>query len=294
MSTIIGKVYGRLKVIGISSGGKVICECECGNLKEAYKWNLINNRTKSCGCLSKELQQKKYKDIAGQTFGLLKPIKYAGHKHGRVAWTCQCECGNECIVTAHDLLTGHTKSCGCLKKKGYNARNIKGQIFRELQAIEPTNRRSKKGSIYWNCKCLRCGNTTLVTEDTLVHGNQQTCGCIKNQNIEKMRDNLHFYEGTCLEYLKRKKRVDNKTGITGVSKAGEHAYIAKITFQGKAFYLGRYESLELATRVRKRAEAELHDKFISCYENWLSNKKSTDEEFEFRVRRVEGGFFQVD
>lgn len=32
------------------------------------------------------------------------------------AWTCRCDCGNECIVTTNSLRSGNTKSCGCYHK----------------------------------------------------------------------------------------------------------------------------------------------------------------------------------
>ena len=37
--------------------------------------------------------------------------------NGRKYYLCQCECGNNTVVSEHHLKTGHTKSCGCLKKE---------------------------------------------------------------------------------------------------------------------------------------------------------------------------------
>ena len=36
-----------------------------------------------------------------------------------IMWACRCLCGNSNIikVTTHDLISGHTKSCGCLKSE---------------------------------------------------------------------------------------------------------------------------------------------------------------------------------
>jgi hypothetical protein len=33
-------------------------------------------------------------------------------KHGRY-WVCQCSCGQEIAVRASNLVSGHSKSCGC-------------------------------------------------------------------------------------------------------------------------------------------------------------------------------------
>jgi len=58
----------------------------------------------------------KARDLTGQKFGHLMAM-FATDKRvqGRVVWHCQCECGNEIDVPSHSLVSGNTKSCGCLK-----------------------------------------------------------------------------------------------------------------------------------------------------------------------------------
>ncbi len=55
------------------------------------------------------------KDLTGQRFGRLLVLTYAGKgPSGRTHWLCRCDCGTEYHVISRSLLTGHTKSCGCL------------------------------------------------------------------------------------------------------------------------------------------------------------------------------------
>lgn len=55
----------------------------------------------------------------------------------------------------------------------------------------------------------------------------------------------------------QKKRWDNASGITGVCwDAQRSKWLAYIRVKGIAKMLGRFESIEAATRIRKRAEAE--------------------------------------
>jgi len=54
-------------------------------------------------------------DLTGQRFGKLTAISLA-IPEGRTHWTCQCDCGNELEVRSSHLTSGHTKSCGCLRK----------------------------------------------------------------------------------------------------------------------------------------------------------------------------------
>lgn len=85
------------------------CQCDCGTIKEISGSNLKSGKIKSCGCQ----MSKKPLDLLGQTFGKLMPIKqvYINNKAG---WICQCECGNQTTVITNALLSGHTKSCGCI------------------------------------------------------------------------------------------------------------------------------------------------------------------------------------
>lgn len=57
-------------------------------------------------------------NLLNQTFGRLRVIERAeSTSAGKSRWKCKCECGNEAFVTADDLKSGHTKSCGCLHRE---------------------------------------------------------------------------------------------------------------------------------------------------------------------------------
>lgn len=64
------------------------------------------------------------KDLTGQLFGYLKVDSRMGSaKNGKALWSCTCACGNKAIVVSSDLLSGHTKSCGCKKHESHNKRH---------------------------------------------------------------------------------------------------------------------------------------------------------------------------
>lgn len=55
------------------------------------------------------------KDITNQRFGRLVAIRPTNKRHGsHVVWVCKCDCGNIHCVNQSNLMTNHTKSCGCL------------------------------------------------------------------------------------------------------------------------------------------------------------------------------------
>ena len=126
---LTGQRFGRLVVIAKDetihrSGNKTYwkCQCDCGNIKSIVGQSLREGRTKSCGCLSKEITSKtSLKDLTGQVFGKLTVLQRAGStKQKRATWLCQCTCGKTVIVNSSSLLTGNTKSCGCIISNGEN------------------------------------------------------------------------------------------------------------------------------------------------------------------------------
>lgn len=57
-------------------------------------------------------------DLVGHVYGYLSVERVDGrNKAGRPLWLCKCRCGNSVIVTALQLRSGNTKSCGCLRKE---------------------------------------------------------------------------------------------------------------------------------------------------------------------------------
>lgn len=50
---IIGKKFNKLLVIKYVSNYKYLCKCDCGNEKVIRRFDLLNENTKSCGCLRK-------------------------------------------------------------------------------------------------------------------------------------------------------------------------------------------------------------------------------------------------
>lgn len=113
---MIGERHGLLTVIEYVGNDKSKnalwrCKCDCGREKIATRKSLVSGDTRSCGCLHES-------KLEGRKFGRLTAIELLGANHRRHnVWRCKCDCGNEVNVVATDLVTGHTRSCGCLMKE---------------------------------------------------------------------------------------------------------------------------------------------------------------------------------
>jgi len=73
-------------------------------------------------------------DRIGQRFGRLVVVSVAGkNKHGQTVLGCMCDCGDTIGVDSASVVTGKTRSCGCLrvevtKKRGTtHGKSLKGE-----------------------------------------------------------------------------------------------------------------------------------------------------------------------
>lgn len=119
-SYLIGQTINKWTILEIKNDKRscyAVCICICGTIKEVNIYNLINNRTKDCGCGRKRmLSETRSKNLVGMRFGKLVAIELLpeSNKFNRRQYKCQCDCGNEIIVPSSSLLNGHTQSCGCI------------------------------------------------------------------------------------------------------------------------------------------------------------------------------------
>ena len=123
----VGKRFGMLTVLEYAGKWDKIhhwkCLCDCGKETIVAQTPLQNGHTKSCGCNGNPPME----DLTGRIFGRLTVIEEAEWKKGTSYWRCKCECGNETVVKYGYLISGHTKSCGCLQKT---------QIIENLKLVE--------------------------------------------------------------------------------------------------------------------------------------------------------------
>lgn len=272
------------------------CRCDCGQEIFVNTKRLKNGTVTDCGCIPRSSARRGSiaEDLTGRVFGHLTVLGRAENKYGRTCWLCRCDCGNEKAVTARDLKAGKVKSCGCRSHEhGHNRVDLTGRKFGRLTALRPTDRRDRKGSVYWECQC-DCGRVAEVTEDALVQKSVMSCGCLRNENRSKICEKLHRIDGTCVEILeKRKSRKDNTSGFRGVFRTGNGKYRVNIGFKGQRFYLGTYQDYGEAVKVRLQAEELIHGGFLEAYYRW-KEKAASDPSWalrhplEFEVEKKEG------
>ena len=153
-------------------------------------------------------------NLVGKTFGRLSVLREWGKdKSGRMKYLCLCICGAIVVVASTHLVSGDTRSCGCLlsdKLKLPRAKDLTGKKFGRLLVIK----RTLVG--HWLCKC-DCGNDVTVCMDNLKTGNTKSCGCIRKEHGSK-----HFnFDPNISEVerdVKRYKTIEHKIWSKEVKK----------------------------------------------------------------------------
>ncbi len=88
-------------------------ELHCSNSVIKYYlkfWSLNTNH-------QKKLKQNNITNVAGKIFGRLKVVSFSHSTKKGPYFKCLCECGKEKVIRGLSVLTGGTKSCGCLAKE---------------------------------------------------------------------------------------------------------------------------------------------------------------------------------
>lgn len=116
---LIGQKINKWTILDIvlkNTRYEFTCQCECGTIRNVKIFDVMNGKSKDCGCGRKAtLSDIRSKNLVGQRFGKLTVVeKLIEKKNGHSLYRCACDCGNEVIATSSNLSGHHVSSCGCL------------------------------------------------------------------------------------------------------------------------------------------------------------------------------------
>lgn len=187
---------------------KWYCKCACGAFTFVAPSQLLQKKTRSCGCLRNELTQQRNiirsSISVGSLFGKLTVIGREERRGGEGWWRCQCVCGNEHSVTTYRLNQGITKSCGCLRREygGLNRLPGTGGAFNKL--FSNYRRSAIRRNYKWELD--------KATFRTLVCKPCSYCG-VKNGSTMRGENTALAFSYTGID------RIDNTEGYTVANSA---------------------------------------------------------------------------
>ena len=140
--------------------------------------------------------------------------------------------------------------CSDMRFNRGRARDIAGETFGYLTALEPTGEKKRKDFV-WRCRCI-CGQEVELTATRLLTGNTISCGCLRKEHL---KDANKYIDGTSIrqsmeELIYSTRSTSGYTGVT--AKRGK--WVAQIKYKGQNFYLGCYSKMEDAVKARARAK----------------------------------------
>jgi hypothetical protein len=200
---ITGIVFNGISAIarsGFDSTNKTTweCVCHCGKTFITTGLNLKSGNTKSCGCYKHRPVRK---DITGKRFGRLVTVEIDRVINAKVWWKCVCDCGKIHTVSVAHLISGHTRSCGCLSTEASSA-NAK----RNLGKSGKDHPRWDESKTDAERKRSRGAKMAIWSAKVLIRDNFQCCKC-----FSKGQMHAHHIVGyvSCAE-----RRTDMANGVT--------------------------------------------------------------------------------
>lgn len=218
-----------------------------------------------------------YKNLTGQKFGRLTVLNedFIDKKHC-IHWLCQCDCGRITSVRTDQLTSGRTKSCGCLaiekakessleNSNKQRAKNIyeeqsNGTIFlynkdKSDYTIIDKNAESFVKNFYWSKDSNGYWRTQVKNNQGIfylhsfiyinVYGNKIKQNEIVDHSDRNKSNNL-------ISNLRPATKQENSFNVEKKNttyKKSWNKYIAQISYSGKYYYLGGYNTEEEANKI---------------------------------------------
>lgn len=196
-----GAVFGRLTVVERLPREKgkhryhyrVLCRCECGGESRPEISNLTGGLTTSCGCRKREVGAENSRGrmvpgqgyasiLPGAVFGRLTVIRRLDGTGRHPKALCRCECGKKTKPGIDALISGNTKSCGCLAKEVTTERNKRTASRNRFSARFPMTYRT------WCGVRARCCNPKSRSYETYGAKGVRMCAYLKEspQNLKDL------------------------------------------------------------------------------------------------------------
>lgn len=211
----------------------------------------------------------KLNDLTGKKFGRLTALNRATNSNtGEVRWDCVCDCGEQKTVFSDALVSGNTKSCGCLNVDMVKDRST---THGKRQSAEYRVWCHMKGRCITDTDTsfLNYGGRGIKVCDRWLHSFENFYADMGQRptaqhSIDRIDNDGDYTPENCRwatpkEQANNKRKRKSKTGISGVCKHSKNSWKAYITVNGKTKRLKNTMDFFEAVCARKSAENKIPD-----------------------------------
>lgn len=163
----IGETYNGVKVLEKfreKGHTKYWCICPVCGKRFSMKAETVGiaHQCKECNAKSRIV------DISEKRFGRLVAIEYAGKITSEISpttislWKCKCDCGNQITVRYPALISGNTRSCGCLLDESRKINNVNKRRSVSHDFVFEGNLDNHPLRLIWKSMLMRCNNPNVM------------------------------------------------------------------------------------------------------------------------------------
>lgn len=140
--TQIGEPFEvRVSDLPFGSSIKVHVQCcLCNQTRLAKYRDLVAAGHTVCrACRSREVS---FENLIGRVFSRWSVLEFQGRSaHGICLWLVECECGVQKTISGSSLLSGESRSCGCLQREGVSkrAKSTRGKLHSMYGRVREKN-----------------------------------------------------------------------------------------------------------------------------------------------------------
>ena len=206
-------------------------------------------------------------DLKNQRFGRLTVLTFKSRKGNRYLWSCRCDCGNETLTSRSDLVSGKSKSCGCLaKEKRAVANTTHGMSGERIYKIylgmkKRCNNKNSNNFKNYGAKGIKLCSRWEDSFDNFFE--DMGAGYKDNLTIDRIDGKEGYSKDNCrwatmqVQNANKGKTKANKSGVVGVHFCKvRKKWLAKITKNRKVNILGSFEDFNEAVKTRREAEKD--------------------------------------
>lgn len=207
------------------------------------------------------------KNLKGKVFGRLTVIELSKKsKPGKIYWECLCQCGNIKSISSNSLLSGNTKSCGCLRKEIVSSSKSthKKSYYPEYNCYHHMLKRcyNKNNNVYqyYGARGIKVCDRWLESFENFYEdmGDRPS----SNHSLDRINNDGNYEPSNC-KWSTQSEQVINSRRI--LSKSG-YRYIYST---GKGY---RVEVLRLGNRRQSLIIKDINDA-VRLRDEWISEYK---------------------